>query len=49
MVTSEVSVEVNVELIKPITDEEIKSAAFQLGSLKAPGPDGYSGIFYHNH
>lgn len=28
---------------------EIKTAAFQLGSLKAPGPDGYPGYFYQHH
>lgn len=36
-------------LTKPVTNSEIKVAAFQLGSLKAPKPDGYSGIFYHKY
>lgn len=26
--------------------EEIKEAVFQLGALKAPGPDGFHGVFY---
>ncbi|KAM1984996.1 hypothetical protein ACFX16_013203 [Malus domestica] len=32
----------------PILDDEIKDAARQLGGLKAPGPDGFSGVFYHS-
>ena len=30
----------------PITQEEIKTAVFQAHSEKAPGPDGYTGLFY---
>lgn len=32
-----------------VTDEEVKGAVFDLGALKAPGPDGLSGIFYQKH
>ncbi|BFG30782.1 hypothetical protein CerSpe_170560 [Prunus speciosa] len=39
----------NNSLCSPVLDEEIKEAAFQLGASKAPGPDGFSGIFYHNY
>lgn len=35
----------NSSLLAPVTDEEIKVAAFSLGALKAPGPDGYNGLF----
>lgn len=36
----------NVELVKPVTREEIRVAAFQLGKDKASGPDGYSRAFF---
>ncbi|CAL9018242.1 unnamed protein product, partial [Prunus brigantina] len=32
-----------------ITMEEIKEAAMQIGGLKAPGPNGYQGIFFHKY
>ncbi|XP_028081678.1 uncharacterized protein LOC114283052 [Camellia sinensis] len=44
-----ISSTMNASLIQAVSDEEIKLAAFQLGSLKAPGPDGYPGYFYHWH
>ncbi|XP_060968321.1 uncharacterized protein LOC133035897 [Cannabis sativa] len=31
------------------SDEEIKEAVFSLHPLKAPGPDGFSGCFYHKY
>lgn len=39
----------NEDLLQPLVDGEIKRATFQLGSLKAPGPDGFPGLFYHKH
>ncbi|KAG5524157.1 hypothetical protein RHGRI_030977 [Rhododendron griersonianum] len=42
-----VTCEMNRNLTKETTNVEIKEAAFQLGSLKAPGPDGFPGYFYH--
>lgn len=44
-----VSQEMNDVLMKEVTDKEIKEAAFDLGALKAPRPDGLSGIFYQTH
>ncbi|CAN6690416.1 unnamed protein product [Malus baccata var. baccata] len=38
----------NTDLIKPVSEEEIKVAVHQMGGLKAPGPDGFQGIFYHS-
>ena len=43
-----VSEDDNVCLMAPVKEEEIKEVAFELGSLKAPGPDGFPGIFYHH-
>lgn len=40
--------EMNTMLIRAVSDEEIRTAAFQLGSLKSPGPDGYPGLFSNN-
>ncbi|PWA45368.1 hypothetical protein CTI12_AA518500 [Artemisia annua] len=40
-----VSDEMNSDLQAPVTDAEIYKAAKQLGGLKAPGEDGFSGIF----
>lgn len=38
----------NRKLIRVITKEEVilKAAVFDLGGYKAPGPDGYSGVFF---
>ena len=41
-----VNSEMNKELIKEVTKVEVKEAVFQLGAFKAPGPDGFSGVFY---
>lgn len=39
----------NIDLIKPVDDDEIKAAVNQMGGLKAPGPDGFQGIFYQSY
>ncbi|KAM1174400.1 hypothetical protein ACFX19_027537 [Malus domestica] len=44
-----VTPEDNRDLVAPITDEEIKEAAFQIPSARAPRPDGFSGCFYNDH
>lgn len=35
--------------MQPINEEEIKTAIFHLGSMKAPGLDGLNGLFYQKH
>lgn len=41
-----VTEEINEDLGKAVEDEDIRVAAFQLGALKAPGPDGFPRIFF---
>ncbi|KAL6125654.1 hypothetical protein ACLB2K_073709 [Fragaria x ananassa] len=41
--------EMNVDLGWPFTYDEVRDAAFQLGALKAPRPDGFPGLFYHKY
>ncbi|KAJ1384808.1 hypothetical protein SESBI_42246 [Sesbania bispinosa] len=44
-----VSNDLNQRLRAEVTDEEIKSAVDGLGALKAPGPDGFNGLFFKSH
>lgn len=44
-----ISYSMNSSLIRTITDAEIETAVFQLGALKAPGPDGFPGFFYQTY
>ncbi|XP_030502458.2 uncharacterized protein LOC115717615 [Cannabis sativa] len=44
-----VSVQENSELCRCPTDMEIKDVVWRLHPLKAPGPDGFSGIFYRRY
>ncbi|OMP12130.1 reverse transcriptase [Corchorus capsularis] len=44
-----VSEDMNIDLLRDVEDEEIKAAVFELGALKAPGPDGYNGWFYQRY
>ncbi|KAB2606206.1 hypothetical protein D8674_005923 [Pyrus ussuriensis x Pyrus communis] len=41
--------EMNEALTAPVTEEEIKEAVGNMGGLKAPGPDGFQGIFYQTY
>lgn len=44
-----VSDEMNETLCKDFTDDEISNAVFQIGPLKAPGPDGFPARFYQRN
>lgn len=46
-VKRQISDEINDDLTKPVSMIEVKEAAFELGRDKAPGPDGFSGWFFH--
>jgi len=44
-----ITADMNTSLTAIVTREEVMQAAFQLGANKAPGPDGFNGLFFHNH
>jgi hypothetical protein len=44
-----VTAEMNVVLNAPYTREEVKKAMFNIGDLKAPGPDGLHAIFFKRY
>ena len=46
LLTSSLSEEAQVELIKPVSAAEIKSTLFAIGGEKAPGLDGYTSFFF---
>jgi hypothetical protein len=39
----------NTSLNRDLDAMEVEMAVRQLGALKAPGPDGFSGAFYHKN
>jgi len=44
-----VTAEENADLIKPVTEDEIYTAVFQMDPHKAPGSDGFGASFYQDH
>ncbi|PRQ24517.1 putative RNA-directed DNA polymerase [Rosa chinensis] len=44
-----VTASMNRSLLAAVSLEEVKQAIFGLGSLKAPGPDGFPGLFYQTY
>jgi hypothetical protein len=47
-VQPKVTQSMNEKLLAPFLPEDVKKAAFSIGDLKAPGPDGLHAIFYKN-
>jgi hypothetical protein len=48
-IPSKVDDQMNSDLCKAYTNDEIKAALFQMGPTKAPGPDGFPAMFYQVH
>lgn len=44
-----ISLTSNERLVREISYGEVKLAAFQLGPLKAPGSDGFPGLFFQSY
>ncbi|KAJ1383973.1 Ribonuclease H-like superfamily [Sesbania bispinosa] len=44
-----VTADLNKRLEAPVSEQEIKKVVDSLGSLKAPGPYGFNGLFYKTH
>jgi hypothetical protein len=48
-IQSKVTEDMNHDLCKHFTNEEIKAALFQMGPTKEPSPDGFLMLFYQTH
>lgn len=44
-----ISVEDTKKLMQPVTEEEVRNIMFQIPVDKSPGPDGFTGSFYHEY
>lgn len=49
LIDSSISDECNARLVRDISREEVKQAIFQMGPLKAPGSDGFPGLFFQSY
>ncbi|GJW55345.1 hypothetical protein Tco_0099430 [Tanacetum coccineum] len=41
-----VPMDIAYNMVRPVMNEEIKAAMFDIGDKKAPGPDGYTSVFF---
>lgn len=41
--------EMNARLVKEVSREEVRATVFEMGPLKAPGSDGFPGLFYQTY
>ncbi|BFG37609.1 hypothetical protein CerSpe_238830 [Prunus speciosa] len=48
-VPSVVTDEMNIVLTSPVTEQEVKEVASQMGGMRAPRLDGFQGIFYQSY
>ena len=46
LIPGKITEEMNNALLAPYTNDEVRKALFDIGDLKAPGPDGLHAIFY---
>ena len=46
---AKITLEMNRDLCRPYSEEEIGNALFQIGPLKAPGPDGFPAQFFQRN
>lgn len=49
LIEEKVSMQDNMKLCAPFSDKEISEAMFQIGPLKAPGPDGFPACFFQRN
>lgn len=49
LIQRKVTEAMNTDLCRDFTDDEISTALFQIGPLKAPGPDGFPARFYQRN
>lgn len=45
-ITPGVTEDMNRDLLEPVFDKEVMAATLKIRGLRAPGPDGFQGIFY---